>query len=69
MNYSVIFFAVLSIILVLLSKFYGLSILYPTLLIIFTIILDLIINTINAKREKKEHNRLDEIIKKNKKGS
>ncbi len=69
MNYSVLFFAILSIILVFLSKFYGLSILYPTLLIIFTIILDLIINTINAKREKKEHNSLDEIIKKKNKGS
>lgn len=69
MNYSVLFFAILSIILVFLSKFYGLSILYPTLLIIFTIILDLIINTINAKREKKEHNSLDEIIKKKSKGS
>ena len=69
MNYSVLFFAILSIILVFLSKFYGLSILYPTLLIIFTIILDLIINTINAKREKKEHNCLDEIIKKKNKGS
>ena len=69
MNYSVLFFVILSIILVFLSKFYGLSILYPTLLIIFTIILDLIINTINAKREKKEHNSLDEIIKKKSKGS
>lgn len=69
MNYSVLFLAILSIILVFLSKFYGLSILYPTLLIIFTIILDLIINTINAKREKKEHNSLDEIIKKKNKGS
>lgn len=69
MNYSVLFLAILSIILVFLSRFYGLSILYPTLLIIFTIILDLIINTINAKREKKEHNSLDEIIKKKNKGS
>ena len=69
MNYSVLFFAILSIILVFLSKFYGLSILYPTLLIIFTIILDLIINTINAKREKRKHNSLDEIIKKKNKGS
>lgn len=69
MNYSVLFLAILSIILVFLSRFYGLSVLYPTLLIIFTIILDLIINTINAKREKKEHNSLDEIIKKKNKGS
>ena len=69
MNYWVLLFALISIILVLISKFYGLSILYPTLFIIFTIIFDLISNTIRENKERKEHGNISEIIDKKKRGS
>ncbi len=69
MNYWVLLFALISIILVLISKFYGLSILYPTLFIIFTIIFDLISNTIIENKERKEHSNISEIIDKKKRGS
>ena len=69
MNYWVLLFALISIILVLISKFYGLSILYPTLFIIFTIIFDLISNTIRENKERKEHSSISEIIDKKKRGS
>ena len=69
MNYWVLLFALISIILVLISKFYGLSILYPTLFIIFTIIFDLISNTIRGNKERKEHSNISEIIDKKKRGS
>ena len=69
MNYWVLLFALISIILVLIFKFYGLSILYPTLFIIFTIIFDLISNTIRENKERKEHSNISEIIDKKKRGS
>ena len=68
MNYWVLLFALISIILVLISKFYGLSILYPTLFIIFTIIFDLISNTIRENKDRKEHSNISEIIDKKKEG-
>lgn len=61
MNYFVLILAILSIILVILSKIYNLSIIFPTLVIILTIIVDVIVNTININKAKKENTNLDQV--------
>ena len=55
MNYFVIILAIISIILVFLSRFYELSIVYPTLMIILTIFVDVLINTIKNRKKNKEN--------------
>lgn len=55
MNYFVIILAIISIILVFLSRFYELSIVYPTLMIILTIFIDVLVNTIKNRKKKKEN--------------
>lgn len=64
MNYFVIFLAIISIILVLLSKFSGLSIVYPSLMIVLTIILDIVANTVKANKDKKENTNIDDVLNK-----
>ena len=55
MNYFVIILAIISIILVFLSRFYELSIVYPTLMIILTIFVDVLVNTIKNRKQNKEN--------------
>ncbi|MGN1012573.1 MAG: hypothetical protein ACI4ON_01925 [Clostridia bacterium] len=55
MNYFVIILAIISIILVFLSRFYELSIVYPTLIIILTIFIDVLVNTIKNRKKNKEN--------------
>lgn len=55
MNYFVITLAIISIILVFLSRFYELSIVYPTLMIILTIFVDVLVNTIKNRKKNKEN--------------
>lgn len=54
MNYLVMVLAIISIILVLVCKYYSLSIVYPTLVIILTILLDIASNMLKARKDKKE---------------
>ena len=54
MNYITIFLAILTIVSVFLAKFFNLSIIYPTLLIILTIIFDILVNIINERKNRKE---------------
>jgi hypothetical protein len=54
MNYLIVVLAIISIILVLLCKFLNLSIIYPTLIIILVIVLDILSNII-AKRNKEKN--------------
>ena len=60
MNYFVIILAIISIILVFLSRFYELSIVYPTLMIILTIFVDVLVNTIKNRKKNKENNNIKE---------
>lgn len=55
MNYFVIILAIISILLVFLSRFYELSIVYPTLMIILTIFVDVLVNTIKNRKKNKEN--------------
>ncbi len=63
MEYVVIIFAIVSIALVFISKIYGISIVYPSLMIVLTIVIDVLSNTIRSRKAKKNIN-IDEYIKK-----
>lgn len=63
MEYVVIIFAIVSIVLVFISKIYGISIIYPSLMILLTIVIDVLSNTIRSRKAKKDIN-IDEYIKK-----
>ena len=63
MEYVVIISAIVSIALVLISKIYGISIVYPSLMIVLTIVIDVLSNTIRSRKSKKDIN-IDEYIKK-----
>ncbi len=63
MEYVVIIFAIVSIALVFISKIYGISIVYPSLMIVLTIVIDVLSNTIRSRKAKKDIN-IDEYIKK-----
>ena len=52
MNLIVIISACLTIILALLYKFYSLNIIYPTLMLILTIVLDILSNTIRIRKDR-----------------
>ncbi len=66
MNYIVIISAIITVMLAIIVKFFNLSLIYPTLMLILTIILDIIANTIKSNKDKKECNNLNKIIKNNK---
>lgn len=55
MHYFVLTIAVIAIVLVFICKYYGLSIIYPTLVIILAIVLDVLSNTIINRKSKKEN--------------
>ncbi len=61
MNILVIIICVIAFILVFFCRVYGLSVIYPTLLIILAIILDILTNTLNSQRRKKEYTNIEEI--------
>ncbi len=63
MNYLVIVCAIISIVLIFLSKLYKLSVVYPSLMIILTIILDIVSNTIRKRKENKEYNSIKDKVK------
>ena len=63
MEYVVIISAIVSIALVLISKIYGIRIVYPALMIVLTIVIDVLSNTIRSRKSKKDIN-IDEYIKK-----
>lgn len=54
MHSFVIILAILTIITAFASKFYGISIIYPTLLIILTIICDVLSNVITDRKKQKD---------------
>lgn len=66
MNYIVIISAIITVILVFLTKYFKLSIVYPTLMIILTIVLDIVSNKLRFNKDKKERINLSNIINKNK---
>ncbi len=61
MHILVLISAAVTIILVILSKFYSLSIIYPSLMLILTIILDLLSNTLQTRKDKKLEKKIEEI--------
>lgn len=63
MNYVVIISAIITIILAIISKVYGISIIYPTLMIVLTIILNVIANTIKYNKDKREDTNIKDILK------
>ena len=63
MHILVLISAAVTIILVILSKFYSLSIIYPSLMLILTIILDLLSNTLQTRKDKKLEKNIEEEIK------
>ena len=58
MHYLVLVIACIAIVLVFICKYYGLSIIYPTLVIILAIVLDVLSNTITSRKNKRENNSL-----------
>lgn len=67
MNFVVIIICIITFVLVFLCKVYDLSIIYPTLFIILAVVADILVNTINSRKNKKEINNLKEIKDKYKK--
>ena len=61
MHILVLISAAVTIILVILSKFYSLSIIYPSLMLILTIMLDLLSNTLQTRKDKKLEKKIEEI--------
>lgn len=61
MNYLVIVVSLIAIVLVFLAKIYDFSMIYPTLLIVLAVILDVLVNTINERKNRKIDKNLDEI--------
>ena len=51
MHYLVLVIACIAIALVFICKYYGLSIIYPTLVIILAVVLDILSNTITSRKE------------------
>ena len=64
MNYIVVILAVISIVLVFISKLYNLNIIYPTLMIILTIVMDIVSHKIKSKKDKKEGLNIKAILNK-----
>ena len=58
MHCLVLIIACIAIVLVFICKYYGLSIIYPTLVIILAIVLDVLSNTISSRKNKRENNSL-----------
>lgn len=58
MHCLVLIIACIAIVLVFICKYYGLSIIYPTLVIILAIVLDVLSNTITSRKNKRENNSL-----------
>ena len=56
MHYLVLVIACIAIVLVFICKYYGLSIIYPTLVIILAVVLDVLSNTISSRKNKRENN-------------
>ena len=65
MNYIVVILAVISIVLVFISKLYNLNIIYPTLMIILTIVRDIVSHKLKSKKDKKEGLNIKDIINRN----
>lgn len=67
MDYLIIVIVVIAIVLTLLSKFYGLSMVFPTLLIILAILMSLLSNSLKERKDKKKLQNIEDKIKENKK--
>lgn len=65
MDYLVIVVAIVAIILVFLSKFYGLSIIFPTLLIVLAIIMYFLSSSLKSRKDKKKFQDVEKYIKEN----
>ncbi|MBR2785533.1 MAG: hypothetical protein IKD74_06080 [Clostridia bacterium] len=63
MHILVLISAAVTIILAILSKIYSLSIIYPSLMLVLTILLDLISNTLETRKDKKLEKKIEEEIK------
>ncbi len=66
MDYLIIFIVIVAIILVFLSRFYGLSIVFPTLLIILALIMCKLSSAIKIRKDKKEYGKIKDCIKNDK---
>ena len=58
MHCLVLIIACIAIVLVFICKYYGLSIIDPTLLIILAIVIDVLSNTITSRKNRKENNNM-----------
>ena len=58
MHYIVLVIACIAIVLVFICKYYGLSIIYPTLVIILAVVLDVLSNTTSNRKNRKENNNI-----------
>ncbi len=67
MDYLVIAIVIVAIILTLLSKFYGLSIVFPTLLMILAIIMSFLSSSLKTRKDKKNLQNIKNELKENKK--
>lgn len=67
MDYLIIAIVIVAIILTLLSKFYGLSIVFPTLLMILAIIMSFLSNSLKTRKDKKNIQNIKNELKENKK--
>ena len=63
MHILVLISAAVTIILAILSKIYSLSIIYPSLMLVLTILLDLISNTLETRKDIKLEKKIEEEIK------
>lgn len=61
MNYLVIIICIVAIVVAVICKMYGYSMIFPTLIIIFAVLADVIVNTLADKKHKKEYTNLDDI--------
>lgn len=67
MDYLIIVIVIVAIILTLLSKFYGLSMIFPTLLIILAIIMSFLSSSLKTRKDKKNLQDIEKNINENKK--
>lgn len=67
MDYLIIAIVIVAIILTLLSKFYGLSIVFPTLLMILAVIMSFLSSSLKTRKDKKNLQNIKNELKENKK--
>lgn len=69
MNFLVIIICIVAIVIAIIFKINNISLIYPAILMIVGVILDIIVNIITENKRKKEYTNLDEIKNKIRKKS